>query len=76
MHVRLLLDTLLQALTGHTVRIRSILANAWGWRLVRTEVLANGFIKGGHCLLHISEKVLSLSNRRCCIRKVKFDRST
>jgi hypothetical protein len=59
--VRFLFRISLQALTGHAVRVRSILANAWGWRLVRTEVLANGFIKGGHRLLHISEKVLSLT---------------
>jgi hypothetical protein len=49
--VRYLFRILLQALTGHTVRVRSILADAWGWRLVSTEVLANGFIKGGHRLL-------------------------
>jgi len=59
--VRFLFGILLQALTGHAVRVQSILANAWGWRLVRTDVLANGFIKGGHRLLHIREKVPSLT---------------
>lgn len=31
LHVRFLLGISLQALTGHAVRVGSILANAWGW---------------------------------------------